>query len=148
MKIYLDTSALHRIFDDRSQVRIALEALAVQSILLLIQKRTVELIISDALAYEISRNPYPENKMTAFSILRLANSYQVLTTETLNRGQQLETNDNIGKLDALHLACAESQQVDFFITCDDRLIKRYKGIMRICNPVEFILLMTESGDKS
>jgi predicted nucleic acid-binding protein len=140
MKIYLDTSALHRIFDDRSQVRIALEALAVQSILLL--------IISDALAYEISRNPYPENKMTAFSILRLANSYQVLTTETLNRGQQLETNDNIGKLDALHLACAESQQVDFFITCDDRLIKRYKGIMRICNPIEFILLMTESGDKS
>ncbi len=86
--------------------------------------------------------------MTAFSILRLANSYQVFTTETLNRGQQLETNDNIGKLDALHLACAESQQVDFFITCDDRLIKPYKGIMRICSPVEFILLMTESGDKS
>ncbi|WP_013325064.1 PIN domain-containing protein [Gloeothece verrucosa] len=146
MKIYLDTSALNRIFDDRSQVRIALEAIAVQSILLLIQEGTVELIASDALAYEISRNPYPQNKMTAFRILQLANSYQAFTTETLHRGQELEIGDNIGKLDALHLACAESQQVDFFITCDDRIIKRYKGIMRLCNPVDFILLMTQSGD--
>lgn len=147
MKIYLDTSALNRIFDDRSQVRIALEALAVQSILLLIQERNVELVSSDALAYEISRNPYPESKMTALSILQLTSSYQAFTAETLNRGQQLESDDNIGKLDALHLACAESQEVDFFITCDDRLIKRYKGMMQVCNPVEFILQMTQPGEK-
>jgi hypothetical protein len=54
MKIYLDTSALNRIFDDRSQIRVAMEALAVQSILLLIEASGVELISSEALAYEIS----------------------------------------------------------------------------------------------
>ena len=143
MKIYLDTSALNRPFDDRSQVRIALEALAVQSILLLIQERKVELITSDALTYEIAQNPYPINKTTAFRILQLATTHQSLTDAILNRGQQLETVDNIGKLDALHLACAEIQQVDWFITCDDRLIKRYKDRMKVCNPVEFTLTMTQ-----
>jgi predicted nucleic acid-binding protein len=140
MKIYLDTSALNRPFDDRTQARIALEALAVQAILLLIETAEVEFVASEALAYEISRNPYPNNKATAQGILKLARAYQSLTGEILKRGQQLEGNEKIGKLDALHIACAETQQVDFFITCDDRLIKRYKGTMQLCNPTEFILL--------
>jgi hypothetical protein len=89
MKIYLDTSALNRPFDDRSQPRIALEALAIQAILLLIETGNVEFVASEALAYEISRNPYPENKAIAQSILKLAGVYQSLTNKILKRGQQL-----------------------------------------------------------
>ena len=29
-------------------------------------------------------------------------------------------------MDALHIACAEKAEVDFFITCDDRLIRSYQ----------------------
>lgn len=144
MKLYLDTSALNRPFDDRTQVRIALEALAVQSIILLIQERKVDLISSDALAYEISRNPYPENQTIVREILAYASAYQDFTPHILERGQQLERNNNISQLDALHLACAEAQQVDRFITCDDRLIRRYRNtIIYLYNPVEFILQTTQ-----
>jgi predicted nucleic acid-binding protein len=142
MRIYLDTSALNRPFDDRTQMRIALEAKAVESILLLIETEVVELAVSEALAYEISQNPYPERQAIATHTLQQAKVDQRLTPEILQRGRLLETNDNIGKLDALHIACAEALAVDYFITCDDRLIRRYKDAMRLCNPVEFILNIT------
>lgn len=128
--------------ENLSRYELALEALAIQAIQLSIEEGNVALIVSDALAYEISRNPYPECKAAAQSILKLASAYQPLTSEILSRGQQLESSSKIGRLDALHVACAETQQVDFFITCDDRPIKRYKGTMQLCNPIEFILLTT------
>ena len=37
-------------------------------------------------------------------------------------------------IDALHLALAEKQNVDYFITCDDSVVKLYRkhqGIMKI-----------------
>ena len=40
-------------------------------------------------------------------------------------------------LDALHLACAEAARADSFLTCDDRLIRRYLGQMTVQNPVTF-----------
>ncbi len=141
MRIYLDTSAINRIFDDRAQVRIALEAKAMEAILLLIETHAVEFVASEALAYEISRNPYPESQAIALGILRQAQTYQLLTPDLLLRGTQLEANDRIGQLDALHIACAEILAVDYFITCDDRLIKRYNGTMQVCNPVDFVLRM-------
>ena len=62
MKIYLDTSTLNRIFYDRSQMRIALEVKAVESILILIESHHLNLFNSDALAYEIAKNPYSERQ--------------------------------------------------------------------------------------
>ncbi|MBW4690273.1 MAG: PIN domain-containing protein [Lyngbya sp. HA4199-MV5] len=144
MRIYLDTSALNRLFDDRSQMRIALEAKAMESILLLIETGAVEFVASEALAYEISRNPYPDSQAIALGILEIARTYQTLTPELLFRGQQLEAKDRIGQLDALHIdiACAEILAADYFITCDDRLVRRYKGNTQVCNPVDFILSVT------
>lgn len=142
MRIYLDTSALNRPFDDRTQMRVALEAKAVEAILFLIETGFVELVTSEALAYEISQNPYPERQAIAQHILQNAKADQILTPEILQRGRHLEANDRIGKLDALHIACAETLAVDAFITCDDRLIRRYKDALSLCNPVEFILKIT------
>jgi predicted nucleic acid-binding protein len=144
MKIYLDTSALNRLFDDRAQIRIALEAKAMESVLLLIETGAVEFVTSEALAYEVSRDPYPESQAIALSILKMAQTDQTLTPELLARGQQLETNERIGQMDALHIACAETLAADYFITCDDRLIKRYKGDMQVCSPIDFILIVTTS----
>ena len=113
-----------------------------ESILLLIESHAVEFVASEALAYEIARNPYSESQAIALGILQIAQAYQLLTPQQLLRGQQLEANDKIGQLDALHLACAETLAVDYFITCDDRLMKRYKGNIQVCNPVSFILSVT------
>ena len=60
----------------------------------------------------------------------------------------LKRDNNITQLDALHIACAEAQQVDRFITCDDRLIKRYKNaIIHLCNPVELVLQATQGESR-
>ena len=44
---------------------------------------------------------------------------------------------NIKGMDSLHLACAEKMRVDYFITCDDRMIKRYRGYLIVINPTTF-----------
>ena len=40
--------------------------------------------------------------------------------------------------DALHLASAEKSGVDYFVTCDDRIIKKYSGKIKVINPVGFV----------
>ncbi len=55
MKLYLDTSALNRIFDDQSQARIYLESMSMTLIFLLIENKTVEIVSSEALVAETIR---------------------------------------------------------------------------------------------
>jgi len=43
-------------------------------------------------------------------------------------------------MDAMHVACAENAKADFFVTCDDNLIKKLERIDNIgihCCPVNF-----------
>jgi hypothetical protein len=58
-KIYLDTSAYNRPFDDQAQPKIFLEAQAVAIILQMIETELFKLVSSSVLEYENSRNPYP-----------------------------------------------------------------------------------------
>ncbi len=51
MNIYLDTSALNRIFDDQSQPRIFLEASAMLLVFGLIEKRIISIVSSEVLIY-------------------------------------------------------------------------------------------------
>ena len=62
MKLYLDTSALKRPFDDQSQPRIALETEAIVTVLAMIQGREADLLTSSVLEYENSRNPQTERR--------------------------------------------------------------------------------------
>lgn len=43
-------------------------------------------------------------------------------------------------IDALHLAAAEAADVDFFITCDYNIIKKYKGNLKVIRPLDFLKL--------
>jgi len=62
------------------------------------------------------------------------------------RASELQEQQGVKSIDALHLASAESGQVDFFLTCDDSVIKRYRGKkMVMLNPVQFMLKVTEEG---
>ena|SRR5206468_8227317 len=46
----------------------------------------------------------------------------------------------LSALDALHAAAAEHAKADYFLTCDDRLARRYKGALRVLTPPEFVLI--------
>jgi len=138
MKIYLDTSVLNRIFDDQTQVRIYFEATASLLIFMLIEKGYLELASSEILIYENENNPYEERKIFINSLIREAKLFQELDEEILKRAQEIEKL-SIKGLDALQLACAERLNVDYFLTCEDKIIKKYKGVVSVKNPIEFLL---------
>jgi len=147
MKIYLDTSVFNRIFDDQTQARIYFEATASLLIFMLIEKGYLKLVSSEVLIYENENNPYEERKLFLSSLIRKAKLFQELDEEILKRAKEIEKL-SIRGLDALHLACAERLDVDYFLTCDDKIIKKYKGVVSVKNPVEFLLNILKEEDKS
>lgn len=144
MRVYLDTSALNRVFDDQSQARIYLESTSMELVFLMIEDGAIEIVSSEALEFETRRNPYEARRVFVESVLQRSRAYQILNQEILGRAQELETRKIAKGLDALHLACAEALAADYFVTCDDRLTRRYSGSVSIGNPVEFVMNMTGS----
>jgi predicted nucleic acid-binding protein len=144
LRVYLDTSALNRVFDDQSQARIYLESTSMELVFLMVENEAIEIVSSEALDFETRRNPYEARRVFVESVLQKATAYQVLNQEILDRAQELETTKIAKGLDALHLSCAEVLVVDYFITCDDRLTRRYSGSVRIRNPVQFVMNVTGS----
>lgn len=138
-RVYLDTSAYNRPFDDQTQPKIFLETQAVVIILQMVEVKAVELISSSVLEYENSRNPYPIKQEAMGRYLQLAKLRQEVDEAIFKRAEELEQN-GLKAIDALHVACAEAVNSDYFITCDKRLINRYSGLtMKVMNPADFVL---------
>jgi len=140
MNVYLDTSALNRIFDDQSRPRIFLEATAMLLVFSLIEKQIISIVSSDVLIYENSQNPYAERQLFVTSVLHKARVIQRLNDRLAKRAQEIEAL-GIKGLDALHLACAEKLKAGYFVTCDDRIIRKYTGKVIAINPVELTMTM-------
>jgi predicted nucleic acid-binding protein len=138
-RVYLDTSTYNRPFDDQTQPKIFLETQAAIIILQLVEVKAVELISSSVLEYENSRNPYPIKQEAMSRYLQLAESRQEVNEAICKRAEELEQN-GLKAIDALHVACAEAVNSDYFITCDKRLINRCSKLtMKVMNPVDFVL---------
>ena len=144
LKVYLDTSIYNRPFDDQSQSRIRLENIAFRVVLQLINSETIDLVSSAILDYENSRNPFPWRQRWIEQQLWKAKSYQNLNSQVIQRASILEK-QGLKTIDALHVASAEISNSQYFLACDDRLIRRYKGSMNVMNPVSFVLSIT--GDQ-
>ena len=95
-------------------------------------------IISSIIEYENSRNPYPERKEWVVRCLTLATERRRLDHGIIGRARTLER-AGLPALDALHLASAEAAKADVLLTCDDRLIAKYRGEMRVLTPVDFVV---------
>lgn len=141
MKIYLDVCAIQRPLDTPNQVRIVLEAEAVLGILSFSDTGLVDLVSSEALIYEIEQNPLPVRKEHAIRVLAKARSFANVTEEVKARSKQL-LGSGIKPLDALHLALAEASNVDFYCTCDDRLLRHAKQVsnlqVRVISPIDLV----------
>jgi len=123
MKIYLDVCAIQRPLDTPEHLRIALEAEAVLGILALCEAGKIDLVSSDALDYEIRRNPHPLRREYALAVIKQAKEHIPLSAAIEQRAEQLTT-QGFQPLDALHIAFAEAGQADYFCTTDDKLLKK------------------------
>lgn len=125
MKIYLDNCCLQRPLDDKSQKRIQLESEAILAVLSMCESGRINLVSSEVLEFELGRNPNPQRRAYVEEILANAKLFVEIDGNTMQRAKTLETM-GFRAMDALHLACAEAEQVDYFCTCDIRLLRRAK----------------------
>lgn len=148
MKIYLDICSMNRIFDNQSQPRIFLESSAMIAILAMIENKSVSLVSSEVLLFENSRNPFEERRIFVSSVLAHAKIIQTINPAMLNRAQQIESVNGISGCDALHIACAEKLKCSYFITCDDRIVRRYNGVVNVLNPIQFTIEILKESENA
>lgn len=123
MRIYLNTSALNRPFDDLSSPRVRLEADAVVAVVAAIDAGRVELVGSEYLDFEITQTPDPERARRVRALLRGIALHVTISPSVAARAREIERFGFRG-LDALHLAAAEAGRADLLITTDDRMLRR------------------------
>ncbi|EDN66966.1 conserved hypothetical protein [Beggiatoa sp. PS] len=116
MKIYFDTCSLQRPLDNRSQLRIAIEAEAILGILVwLSETDTLDLISSDALVFEVERIPNVYRRHYVLEVLEESNIFIELNDEIETRAKTFHA-IGIKPLDALHLDLCRSRKSRLFCT--------------------------------
>ena len=123
VKIYFDTCSLHRPLDNKSQLRITLEAEAVLGVLAMCEDGRLTLVSSEVLSLEVDRNPQTQKRAYVSSILERAQIVIAVDDRIEKRAKDLEQR-GFKAFDALHLAAAEAGSVDYFCTCDDRVLRK------------------------
>jgi len=144
MKLYLDICVYNRPFDNQRQERIAVETSAFIYILERVEKGEYELVLSEALVYENSKNPDELRRLRLTSYFCLAKDFIKVDYKDLEKGRYVVAL-GFSAMDALHLTLAEKQNVDYFITCDDSIIKLYRKHqdivkIKVVSLLEFISL--------
>ena len=123
-----------------SDLRIAIEAEAILGVLALCERGQIEIVSSDALVYEVRRNPHPVRREYALAVLALAKEHLVISKDVEDRANSLVEREGFKPLDALHLAFAEKGKAEYFCSSDDKLLKRARRTkdlaVKVVTPVE------------
>ena len=133
MKLYLDLCVYNRPFDYQGQERVALETGTFIYLLEKIEKGSYTLIVSEALTYENNKSLNEQRKARIASYFSLAREFVEADLSVMERVNALKEL-GVPDIDALHVALAEKARADYFVTCDDDLIKLYKrheGLVKV-----------------
>jgi hypothetical protein len=141
MKIYFDMCSLQRPLDDKSQLRVKLEAEAILGMLARWEAGELQLIGSEALVFEADANSDPVRRDHAYRVLDGANEFVTSSDDSLGLAKQY-IDAGLKAMDALHLASAVAAKADYFCTCDDRFLKRARTFalspMKVMSPLELV----------
>ena len=147
MNFYLDMNIYNRIFDNQNQLRVKLETIAIDIIFAYIVNNKHKLFWSFILEDENNDNPFDYRRKNIFSISQICTDIIQPQPKILNLAKDLCGKSNIKAKDALHIACAVSNKSDYFITCDDKLIRTFNKAskeidlmkpIKLINPVDFV----------
>jgi predicted nucleic acid-binding protein len=123
LRIYLDVCCLNRPFDDQTQTRVHLESEAVKLILDQVRRGELRWITSEVVDYEIERTSDATRRANVRNSTATA-SESVRASEPIRLRAAHLNAAGFDALDALHLAAAESGNVDVLLTTDDALVRR------------------------
>ena len=144
MLLYLDSCCYNRPFDDLSQIRVRLEAEAVEWILEESRSNRFTIVTSDYLSLELNRNPDPAKRADSLSMFAYAGLHLSASEAVARRAEEMEA-IGIRGFDALHIAAAEASGCDYLVTTDSGLLKKSKRhsgqlAIKVLNPIEIISL--------
>jgi len=122
-------------------LRNKLEAEAVLGIIGYCDAGTLTLVSSEALVYEMEQNVLSTRKEHAQAVL--AKATIVVTVEpAVEQRTATFVKRGIKAMDAVHVALAEAARVDYFCSCDDRLLRKLKRMkdvqLKPLSPLELI----------
>ncbi len=142
-KVYFDTCAINRPFDDQAQARVRLETEAVEHLLRAVTDGRLAWIVSDVILFEVSRCPDEARRERVGTLCRTASERVILSEAVGRRARELRA-QGFRDLDALHLASAEQGGAQVLITTDDRFIRAAQTLqppspVRVANPVVYAL---------
>ena len=148
MKIYLDNCCYNRPYDNQQQMRIYLETQAKLYIQQLIVEKKLKLVCSFISRYENSENPNISNSDSIAQFFVNASEY--VGNENIGDIRKMADDfmkQGIKMKDATHLACAIKAGCDYFLTTDDKLMRRYNGkAIKVRTPLAFLKDMEEETD--
>lgn len=139
--IYLDYNCFQRGFDDPNQIRIQMEALACQELFIKAERGDIQLIWSFMHEDENYLCPFPERKMEVFRLSNLCKVRVGPEKDIYDNAKLFQQRGGLSSKDAVHLSCAYYIKAEFFLTCDDELIKQAKRLnlkIKVMNPVDYI----------
>jgi len=122
LKVYLDNCVLNRPFDDQSQERIYFETQSFIILLKYIDEGKIKILNSFVIEYEISKINNIEREEKIREYLNAASGFIEFDLKITKRANELE-NFGFKGIDAMHVATAEFADLDYFVTCDDNILK-------------------------
>jgi len=144
VRIYLDVCAFNRPFDDQKHIRVRLEAEAKLFVQQMISCGKVELVWSYILDLENDQNPFLEKKLAIEEWKKFSVEYVTETDEILRKANEL-VRIGFKPKDALHVASAIAGGAEYFVTTDDRLLKKLVSESNVIgiNPVDLVAIIDE-----
>ena len=138
MRVYLDNCCYNRPFDEQAQLRVVLETLAKLNIQQQMRDGVLEYVWSSVLDFEISKSRFLDRSLQIMPWAKGAVINVQIDDSIRFRAKEFEAN-GLKAMDALHVACAEVAECDWFFTTDRGILKKARNLrsMRVANPVEF-----------
>ena len=139
--VYADYNCMQRSCDDQRQARIRHETETCHQVFADAEIGVVDLVWSFMHDDENRACPFPDRRLEVLQIAAICR-IQIGPAEYIRKmAIDFQRKSALSAKDAVHLACAMASQAEWFLTCDDDLIRkgrRLKLDIKIANPTEYI----------